>query len=405
MPDYQPLTSVEQEFVREHAQADPTQLLLQQHRYKGLDVPRLVHYIQARQKVKSKLPLWYQNLAIIYPPVLSLEQSSSEITARYKANFVSGQVLIDLTGGFGIDSFYFAQQFAQVHYVEQNPELTAIVAYNATVLNTTNIQFHAQTATDFLKNFAGKADCIYLDPARRGSANQKLHFLADCEPDILQLLPLLFEKADQILIKTSPMLDIEQARQQLSQVSTITVVAVDNECKEVLYHLNKNAPPEPDYVAVNLRAIKAEITFKFKKSAEETATITYSEPQQFIYEPNTAILKAGGFKSVAQQFGINKLHRNSHLYTSETLVIDFPGRVFTCRAVCKYQKKDILPHLSAKKANITVRNFPEPVTAIRKKLGLQEGGDQYLLATTDVHQKPVILICEKVATNNQAALD
>ncbi|RDC64810.1 THUMP-like domain-containing protein [Adhaeribacter pallidiroseus] len=396
MPDLQPLTSAEQEFVQEHAQADPAKLLLQQHRFKGLEVPRLVHYIQARQKVKNKLPLWHQNLQIIYPPVLSLEQSSSEITARYKANLGRGRVLIDLTGGLGIDSFYFAQQFAQVHYVEQNPELTAIARHNATVLGATNMQFHAGLATDFLKNFTGKADCIYLDPARRGSANQKLHFLSDCEPDVLQLLPLLFQKADHVLLKTSPMLDIEQARQQLGQVSSIIVVAVDNECKEVLYLLDKNAPPEPDYKAVNLHASKEEATLKFKKTEEETATITYSEPQAFIYEPNTAILKAGGFKSVAHQYHVNKLHRNSHLYTSETLLPEFPGRVFSCQAVCKYQKKAILPYLAAKKANITVRNFPDSVAAIRKKLGLPEGGDQYLFATTDVHQKPIILVCEKV---------
>lgn len=396
MPDLQPLTSAEQNFVQEHAQAEPTKLLLQQHRYPGLDVPRLVHYIQARQKVKSKLPFWYQNLQVIYPSFLSLEQSSSELTARYKANLGQGQVLVDLTGGFGIDSYYFAQRFEQVHYVEQNPELTAIAAHNAKILGATNIQFHAGSAADFLKNFSGQADCIYLDPARRGSANQKLHFLTDCEPDVLQMLPLLFEKANQILIKTSPMLDIEQARQQLGQVSTITVVAVDNECKEVLYQLDKNAPPEPQYVAVNLHATKTETAFQFKKSDEEAAAIIYSEPQKFIYEPNTAILKAGGFKSVAQQYRVNKLHRNSHLYTSETLLLEFPGRVFSCQAVCKYQKKAILPYLTAKKANITVRNFPEPVASIRKKLGLQEGGDQYLLATTDVHQKPVILVCEKV---------
>ncbi len=403
MLDLQPLTTAEQEFVQEHAQADPAKLLLQQHRFQGLDVPRLVHYIQARQKVKLKLPLWHQNLQIVYPPFLSLEQSSSASTARYKANLIHGQVLIDLTGGFGIDSFYFAQRFEQVHYVEQNRELTAIAAYNATILGATNIQFHANEAAAFLKNFTGRADCIYLDPARRGSANQKLHFLTDCEPDVLPLLPLLFRKADQVLLKTSPMLDIEQARQQLGQVSSITVVAVANECKEVLYQLAENAPPEPDYTAVNLHAAKAEAILTFKKSAEETAAITCSEPQRFIYEPNAAILKVGGFKSVAQQFGVDKLHPNSHLYTSKTLVANFPGRVFRCRAVCKYQKKDILPYLPAKKANITVRNFPEPVAAIRKKLGLQEGGDQYLFATTSVHQKPIILVCEKVAAEFEAS--
>ncbi|MDQ4141669.1 MAG: class I SAM-dependent methyltransferase [Bacteroidota bacterium] len=395
MPDIQSLTPVEQEFIKEHAQAEPAQLLLQKNRYRGLDVPKLVHYIQARQKVRYKLPQWYNCLDIVYPTVLSLEQSSSELTAQYKAGLVSGNTLIDLTGGFGIDSFFFAQHFAQVHYVEQNPELTAIAAYNAGLLGNSNIQFHNALAADFLKDFNGKADCIYLDPARRGTANQKLHFLSDCEPDVLDLLPLLFQKANQVLLKTSPMLDIEQARQQLSKVSKILVVAVDNECKEVLYLVSENAPPEPTYEAVNLHSQKEATIFRFNKSGEETATITYSEPQPYIYEPNTAILKAGGFKSVAEQYELNKLHRNSHLYTSHKLISDFPGRIFKCLAVSKYQKKEVLAYLPEKKANITVRNFPEPVAAIRKKLGLQEGGNIYLLATTDVHQKAIILVCEK----------
>lgn len=396
MPEIQPLTLAEQEFVKVQALTEPAKLLLQQQRYQGLDVPKLVHYIQVRQKVKHKLPLWHQRLEIVYPPILSLEQTSSALTAQYKADLVSGSCLIDVTGGFGVDSFYFARQFKQVHYVEQNPDLTAIAAYNAHVLGATNIQFHHASAASFLQNFTGKVDCIYLDPARRGTANQKLHFLQDCEPDVLELLPLLFRKADQVFLKTSPMLDIELARQQLNKVSQITVLAVENECKEVLYLLEENAPPDPIYVAVNLHPQKEAAVFQFNKSAEETATISYAEPQTYIYEPNTAILKAGGFKSVAQEYEVNKLHRNSHLYTSKTVIADFPGRIFRCQAICKYQKKEILAHLPEKKANITVRNFPEPVAAIRKKLGLQEGGAYYLLATTNVHQKPVILVCEKV---------
>ncbi|PSR54517.1 hypothetical protein AHMF7605_13855 [Adhaeribacter arboris] len=395
IPELQALTPAEQEFVQEYAQADPATLLLQQHRYRGLAIPKLVHYIQARQKVKHKLPLWYQCLDIVYPPTLSLEQSSSELTAQYKAGLVTGKVLIDLTGGFGIDSFFFAQNFAQVHYVEQNPELTAIAAYNARLLGNTNIQFHNDSAAEYLQAFTGQVDWIYLDPARRSTANQKLHFLSDCEPDVLELLSLLFQKTEQVLLKTSPMLDIEQARQQLSKVSKIIVVAVENECKEVLYLLNEKAPPEPDLEAVNLYAQKEPTIFRFSKSGEEAASITYSEPLPYIYEPNTAILKAGGFKSVAQQYKLNKLHRNSHLYTSENLILDFPGRIFKCLAVSKYQKKEILNYLPEKKANITVRNFPEPVAAIRKKLELQEGGSVYLLATTDIHQKPIILVCEK----------
>ena len=395
MSEWKPLTANEQEFVTKYALSEPAQLMLQRKRFPNLDIPKLVHYIQARQKIRHKLPEWYHHLGIVYPPILSLEQSSSEVTAKYKAGLVHGETLIDLTGGFGIDSFYFSKSFAAVHYVEQNPELTAIATRNARVLGAANIEFHNNDALNFLTKFDGLADCIYLDPARRDNINQKVHALTDCEPNVLELLPLLLQKAKQVLLKASPMLDIEQARQQLKHVCQIIVVAVDNECKEVLYLLQKDYPNELIYEAVNLQPAKENQLFRFQKLEEEETNIIYSKPQQYIYEPNTAVLKAGGFKSVAQQFGVNKLHRNSHLYTSEVFVPDFPGRLFTCKAVCRYNKKEVLALISGSKANITVRNFPEPVAAIRKKLGLQEGGNFYLLATTDIHQKPVILVCEK----------
>ena len=394
------LTQPEQEFVQENESADPARLLLQGQKLQHLPLKKLVHYIQARQKIKQKLPDWYRNLQIIYPPTLSLEQSSSEITAAFKAELVAGNILIDLTGGFGIDSYYFAKKINEVIYVERQAELAAVTAYNALVLGAKNITFHTADAAEFLNIYTGTADWIYLDPARRDNRNQKVHLLADCEPDIVSLLPLLLTKGKNILLKASPMLDINQAIQDLRQVQKIYVVAVENECKEVLYHLSAHAGTNPQIETYNLLPGKESQYFGFTYADEEDAAVTYSLPLTFIYEPNAAILKAGGFKSLANHFALNKLHRSSHLYTSENIVQDFPGRIFKLKRTSRYQKKELASYLPDQKANITVRNFPDSVAAIRKKTGLKEGGDQYLFATTDLNAKIIILICEKADGEN-----
>ncbi|WP_299822717.1 hypothetical protein [uncultured Pontibacter sp.] len=391
-------TPEEKQFIQKHLHQAPATLMLQASRYPQLPVLELVQQIQARQKAAAKLPLWAQNPDVVFPVTLSVEQSSSEPTAAFKASLVTGNLLIDLTGGFGVDSLYFAKQFKQVIHLEQNQELQEIAAYNFNLLGAANIQSMHATAEAFLQHYTGKADVIYLDPARRGGRDEKLHLLQDCEPDVLHLLPLLFEKAEAVLLKTSPMLDIDQALEQLKHVHQLWVVAVQNEVKEVLYLLQANAPA-PDAVkrnAVNLSPQAASQTLSFTRTAEEAASPVYTDPQEFVYEPNAAILKAGAFRFLSQQYKLNKLHPNSHLYTSAVLVPDFPGRSFRCTAVCRYNKKELMRYLPAKKANVTVRNFPEPVAEIRRKTGIKEGGDIYLFFTTDMHQKPVVLVCSKV---------
>ncbi len=393
----QPFSSAARHFLETHKTADPASLMLQASRFPDLPVAELVQQIQARQKAKTKLPAWAENYDLIFPANLSVEQASSEQTAQFKASLVSGELLVDLTGGFGVDVFHFAQHFRQVYHVEQNQALSEIVAYNFGKLGIGNVTFLAQNATVFLDNFQKTADCIYLDPARRGTANQKVHLLEDCEPDILSLLPELKQKARTVLLKTSPLLDLNLAVSQLKTVEKIWVIAVENECKEVLYQIGHAENPDPEITAVNLNTKGSKPSeFTFHKAAEETTEIQYSEPLAFIYEPNAAIMKAGPFRQVAQRFGLKKLHRNSHLYTSENLHPDFPGRSFKVKTVAKYQKKVLLSLIPEKKANITVRNFPETVAQIRQKTGLKEGGNLYLFATTDLHQQPVILVCEKV---------
>lgn len=392
------LTNQEQEFILEHQHHDVAQLMLQAKRYPQLPMHELVQQIKARQKAALKLPTWVANQQAIFPVALSVEQSSSEVTAAYKASLVSGTLLVDLTGGFGVDSLYFARQFEQVVHVEQNLNLQEIASYNFQLLKADNIKSIHCTAEAFLDTFTSSTDILYLDPARRGNHDKKLHLLQDCEPDVLHLLPLLFQKANAVLLKTSPMLDIEQALQELGQVVHVWVVALQNEVKEVLYLL-KPIAPSPENVpitATNLLPNGLDQQLTFTRKQEEQTTSTYSDPLEFIYEPNAAILKAGPYRYLGQYLHLSKLHPNSHLYTSAHLLSDFPGRSFRCLTVSRYNKKELFRHLPSSKANITVRNFPESVTDIRKKTGLKEGGQTYLFFTTDMHQKPIVLICEKV---------
>lgn len=384
------------EFIAAHLQDRPADLMLQAGRYPHLPMATLVQQIQARQKAMTKLPGWATNANLIFPANISVEQSSSETTAAFKASLVKGKLLVDLTGGFGVDSFHFAQSFAQVIHVEQHKELSEIANYNFKVLGATNIQTIATTAAAFLEGFNGKADVLYLDPARRGDRSEKLHLLQDCEPDILGLLPVLLQKSDKVLLKASPMLDIDLAISQLGKVAKVWVVAVQSECKEVLYLLQQHAPEQPEREAVNIKTDGSTSVFTFTAAQEQAISSTFSDPLPYVYEPNAAILKAGAYKSLTQHYGVSKLHPNSHLYTSATLVSDFPGRIFRCLDTSRYNKKELLARLPQKQANITVRNFPDTVANIRKKTGIREGGNHYLFFTTDMHQKPLVLFCEKV---------
>ncbi|TXK21142.1 hypothetical protein FVR03_23565 [Pontibacter qinzhouensis] len=389
-------TPAEKQFMQEHLHTDAPSLMLQASRYPDLPVLELVQQLQARQKAATKLPTWTNHPDVVFPMALSVEQSSSETTAAYKASLISGNLLVDLTGGFGIDSYFFSKSFARVVHVEQQQELSEVAAHNFRLLQAANIETAHATAEAFLARFEGKADVIYLDPARRGGREERVHLLQHCEPDVLRLLPILFQKAEVVLLKTSPMLDIDLALQQLQHVNKVWVVALQNECKEVLYQLtSRPAPAAPTITAINLLPGKQAQVLSFSEEEEERATVAYADAGAFVYEPNSAILKAGAYKYLAQAYQLAKLHPNSHLYTSDKLLPDFPGRAFRCLATHRYNKKELLQLLPNKKANITVRNFPESVADIRRKTCIKEGGTAYLFFTTDRHQKPVVLFCEK----------
>ncbi len=348
----------------------------------------------ARQKAKYKLPTWFANTEIIYPAPLSVEQSSSEITANYKAALYakSGHTkLIDLTGGMGVDTTAFAGFHKQVIYVEQNEALIPMAHHNFEVLGYDNIEVRNDNAINFLSNNPTTPDThYYIDPARRDSSKNKVFKIEDCEPDMLSIKHLLGD----FLIKYSPILDIKLAIEQLESITEVHIVAVENEVKELLF-LKQGNEESTRIVCTNFLSDGTQQTFSFTYDEEQQASVHHALPKQYIYEPNAAILKAGAFKSIAQVFGLDKLAVNSHLYTADTLIKDFPGRSFICEAICKFDKKEILSNLPGNQANISTRNFPMKPDEIRKKLGLKDGGDIYLFATENYHQQKIVLICRK----------
>jgi hypothetical protein len=249
----------------------------------------------------------------------------------------------------------------------------------------------------FLKNTSETFDWLYLDPARRDTAARKIYRLHDCEPDVLRIMPLLLHKGQRVLLKTSPMLDIEQALLELKQVRRLWVVAVDNECKEVLYELGPEPAVDPERYTVNLLRNGQQQEFRLNKAREARAISRYAEPQQYLYEPNVAVLKAGGFRSIGNAFEFLKLHQHSHLYTSDVLRPEFPGRIFQIRATERYDGDALRAHLGPEaRAHVTTRNFPDTVAEFRVRTGIREGGELYLFATTDLRGRPMILVCEKL---------
>ncbi|GAB3919355.1 THUMP-like domain-containing protein [Larkinella terrae] len=400
------LSKIEQDFIQNHLNDDPHTLLLRQSELDNLRLKVVAAQLVARQKARTKLPDWYANPELVFPPALSVEQASSERTAAYKASLIAQNrdavsLLIDLTGGMGVDSLAFSKQAKRVIYVEQQTELAELTAYNLPKLGGTNIDFYPSTdARQFLSGFSEKADWIYLDPARRDQRGGKVVRLEDCEPNILDWYKPgnstgFRNKAVSVLVKTSPMIDVETVMQQVPDVAAIHVVSVDNECKEVLFVLWAQREPLIEVTAVNLRSTGPDETFNFRRNEEKTAHVQFSNPMRYLYEPNASILKAGAFRSVAERFGLHKIAPNSHLYTSEEWLPDFPGRSFEMLEDCKPDRKEVHIFCPEKKANLSVRNFPETADTLRKKLSLAAGGDLYLFATTLVDGKKRILITRK----------
>ena len=381
----------EQEFIKSHKEQSVAEIALLLSKKPELDATFILAQINGLQKAKNKLPEFCNNPNIVYPVKLSMEQCSSEQTAIYKNTLVNGNSIIDLTGGFGIDSYYFSKQHNQVTYIEQNQELFEVVKENFKTLEVNNIETVNSSAEDFLSVTSTKVDIAYIDPSRR-KENQRVFRLNECTPNIIELAPTIFNIADKILVKTAPLLDIKQSLKDLQNVTKVWIISVDNDCKEVLYLMEKDTISEPDIITVNLT--KANQNFGFNYEQESNSIVDYSEPLSYLYEPNASILKAGAFNSICNKYDIKKLAPNTHLYTSKELVENFPGRSFKIDQAIPYSSKDF-KKLGITKTNVSCRNFKDKPEQVKKKLKLKDGGDFYLFATTDMYDKPILIICVK----------
>ncbi|MDR2146600.1 MAG: class I SAM-dependent methyltransferase [Tannerella sp.] len=397
-------------FVVEHAGDDVNTLILNASRYKDVDVKPAAEQIAARRVIREKLPEWHDNPDLFFPSVTAAEQCSSELTAHYKQRFVNEEdTVYDLTGGLGVDTYYFAQKAKQVVYIERNKKYCEAASHNFQILQANNIKVINADSQIFINHpypsHEGKFNytlntknyTLYLDPSRRNAANKRLYALEDCEPDLSKIWSDLRKIADKIIVKLSPMLDISHIVEKLPGISEIHIVSVRNDCKEVIAIAENRENISVKIFCINYLSDKSEQTFTYFWNEEKTAEIRCtSEIKKYLYEPNASILKAGAYKSVARQLNLEKLHPGSHLYTSDEAMRDFPGRIFQVIEMYPFHNQACKELTAAvAKANITVRNFPLSAEALKKRLKIRDGGDIYLFATTLQDIRKVLIRCVK----------
>jgi len=384
---------MQSEFVKAHLYDDVYKLLLEEGRYEGIDVRDAVVQIQARRAVRDKLPQWYADFRLRFPSVAAAEQCSSAQAAQYKQHLISrAERLCDLTGGLGVDAYYFALKAASVTYIEKNADYCACAEHNFKMLEANNIKTFCADALEALSRI-DETDVFYIDPSRRNSDGKRLYALTDCEPDILQLLPLLRKR---LIAKLSPMADVCALIRLLPRMSAMHVVAVRNECKEILAVIESEEQPLPVNIqCVNL--LSKDEYFRFTLEDEKNAYPSLaSEAGRYLYEPNAALMKAGAFKLPARRFGLQKIAVSSHLYTADSLMAAFPGRCFEVVETLPYNNEG--RRRIAKcypQANITVRNFPATAAELHRRLKIADGGDTYIFATTMHDGSKHLIVCRK----------
>ncbi len=414
-----------QKFIEENKEKEITQTLLNlpkeyQHSKQNLRI-EIGNQIKSLQKSKTKLPLWYTSDKILFPPSLSIEQASSESTAEYKASLLNesdnddntdleNQILVDLTGGMGVDSYYFSKKVRKVIYIEQNELLASIAKHNFEKLGANNIEVICGNAEEFLEQAQKENrifDWIYLDPARRDDVQKKVFLLEDCQPNMVDLWDSFKSRGKKWLLKTAPLLDIQLVLNRLSNIEKVEIVALQNECKEVLYQLSSRKKRELiDKVVINtinLHSQKNNLEqFNFLLEQEREINIDYSAKNEilnYLYEPNVAVLKAGAFKSITQKYEINKLSTNTHLYTSTSLKENFVGKIFEIKEVFTYSKKQVKRKFGKKHLNVVIRNFPISVKELRKQFSILEGQNEFLFFTTitsNLVEEKIVIFCEKI---------
>ena len=372
------LTPEFQEFLISIEKEDIRSIGLKKSPFAEISSAEIAQQLKGLQVAKHKFPTLYRTKGIYFPPSVNLEQASSEATATYKASLIKGNKIIDLTAGLGIDAIAFSHSFDEVTHIEQNADLSEIVQHNVKTLDRNIICFQGTFDDYFRQNPHETFDTIYLDPARRDGSGRKF-ILEDLEPNILEYIDLFFEKANQVMVKLSPLLDLSLTIQQIPCIKEIHIVALKNEVKDFLIVLEKGLiTTNPQIFCVNLETQQEIYTYAFE--SEATKIPAFSGVKQYIYEPNVSILKAGGFKGICAAFGVYKLHQNTHLYTSDKFIEHFPGRIFKVEDFIKNPKKEI----AKSKANLLVKNYPENIDIIKKKLKIVDGGATTYIFTQSV---------------------
>lgn len=388
------MNTATQEFIASHLASDVNDLALRKAPI-GVDMDLALRQIAARQLLKKKVPSWSENDNLLFPVHLSVEQCSSELTAAYKSGLMKGDTFVDLTGGLGVDCHFISQRFKKSDYVEIKPELCDLATHNFSVLKD-QITVNNLTAESFLLH-CQPIDCAFLDPARRDQYGRKTVSIADCTPNVVEMQDDLLQKAHRVMLKLSPMLDISKALGELHCVKEVHVLAVANECKELLFILERGFSGAVHFTCVNLSTEQSIVRFTMEEEIDSHLSLA-SGVSNYLYEPNAALMKAGCFKLLAQRYGVFKLHKNSNLYTADHLVSTFPGRVFEVVSCATYNKKVKQVLLSdVEKASLATRNFPLSVAELRKTLKLADGDETYVFATT-IRGEEKVLIRTKKAT-------
>lgn len=389
------LNEITQQFIRENLNADVPTLALRKAPV-GTDVSLALRQIAARQLLRKKVPTWAENDNLLFPAHLSIEQCSSEASAKYKASLLQGRTFADLTGGLGIDTYYISMRFQQTDYVERQTELCDLARHNFEVLNAA-VSVCNETAEDYLKRCDEK-DCLFIDPARRDTYGRKTVSIGDCTPDVAALQDLMLQIAETVMVKLSPMLDISKALETLHHVSEVHVVSVGNECKELDVVMKRGYQGEAVFNCVNLMTGQPAVSFTLEEERNCTCRIAEGV-MKYLYEPNPSLMKAGCFGLLTERYDVSKLHKNSHLYTSEQYVSSFPGRIFEIEGCASYNKRVKQTLLKdVPKASIAVRNFPLSATELRSALKMGDSDETYLFATTLKGEERVIIRTKKTAS-------
>lgn len=370
------LASEVQQYINDHLNDDVHKIAMAKSPFTEVSPKELANQIAAKNKSIRKLPAWYHQEQIYYPPLLSIEQCSSESTAAYKATLAKGATLIDLTGGFGVDSFYFAKRLQSVTHCEINADLSAIAAHNAKALKQTNLQFLATDGIAYLEHNEARFDNIYIDPARR-SQSGKVFMLKDCTPDVVQNLDLLLSRARRVIIKTAPLLDITAGLKELKNVTEVHVVSVRNECKELIWIVESSPAEKVKIVCTTLNEQEKSFSF-FKGEEDQDSEITAGPLQQYLYEPDTALLKGGAFQLIASRYQLQKLHSQTQLYTSDQVITEFPGRRFRINGLISAaelkKEKDL-------RANVIARNYQDKAELLVRKYKIKPDNHRFLIFT------------------------